>query len=192
MEDFIREYKDKDTSAYKKIIDWFEEHSELHLPGKVFTGQKERKVLPATKKSTDLSMTLNQAYEVEPIREAMEFLWQCVNDYLEDFPILKGAQFSMLEKINIQRYLPPDGGYKSWHTERLSSSQSSRMLTWMIYLNTVKDEGGTEFKYLNKKTQAEEGKVLIWPSDFTHEHRGVASPTERKYILTGWYNFVSL
>ena len=182
MEAFIREYKDKDTSAYKKIIDWFEEHSELHLPGKVFTGQKERKVVPATKKSTDLSMTLNQAYEVEPIREAMEFLWQCVNDYLEDFPILKGAQFSMLEKINIQRYLPPDGGYKSWHTERLSSSQSSRMLTWMIYLNTVKDEGGTEFKYLNKKTQAEEGKVLIWPSDFTHEHRGVASPTERKYI----------
>jgi len=194
MENFIREYKPEDSANCKKIIEWFEENQELHTQGTIYTGEKQVEIEKDTKNSTDISLTLDEAYEVEPIEEAMEFLWKCVNHYLDDFPLLKGAQFSMIEKLNIQRYTPPDGGYHKWHTERLSSAfpQSVRMLTWMIYLNTVNDGGGTEFKHVKTKTKAEEGKVLIWPSDFTHEHRGICSPTEKKYIITGWYSFVNL
>ena len=66
---------------------------------------------------------------------------------------------------------------------------ANRFLVWMIYLNTVTDKGGTEFKYLNHTEDAVEGKIIIWPTDFTHTHRGVVSPTQKKYILTGWYSF---
>lgn len=59
----------------------------------------------------------------------------------------------------------------------------------MIYLNTVENGGGTEFKYYNHVEKAEKGKLLIWPPDFTHTHRGLPSETEEKYILTGWYEF---
>jgi hypothetical protein len=59
----------------------------------------------------------------------------------------------------------------------------------MMYLNTVENQGETEFKYLNTKVKPEQGKVVIWPPDFPHTHRGIASPTEDKYILTGWYRF---
>jgi hypothetical protein len=57
----------------------------------------------------------------------------------------------------------------------------------MVYLNTVDDQGGTQFYYQNHIEKPEQGKLLIWPSDWTHLHRGVASPTEKKYIFTGWY-----
>jgi hypothetical protein len=31
------------------------------------------------------------------------------------------------------------------------------------------------------------GLTLIWPSDWSHTHRGVPSNTEEKIIATGWY-----
>ena len=40
-----------------------------------------------------------------------------------------------------------------------------------------------------KKIKAVKGKTVIWPTDFTHTHRGIVSPTEHKYIATGWFNF---
>ena len=50
-------------------------------------------------------------------------------------------------------------------------------------------EGGTEFKYQKLKTDAKCGLTLIWPTDFTHMHRGVISKNETKYIITGWYGY---
>jgi hypothetical protein len=60
----------------------------------------------------------------------------------------------------------------------------------MTYLNDVEDGGGTEF--LNQKlvVHAKKGKTLIWPADWTHTHRGVVSPTQEKYIITGWLNYM--
>ena len=59
----------------------------------------------------------------------------------------------------------------------------------MVYLNTVKDGGETQFYFQDHKEKAEQGKLLIWPVDWTHLHRGIPSPTENKYIFTGWYTF---
>jgi hypothetical protein len=60
----------------------------------------------------------------------------------------------------------------------------------MMYLNTVEKEGGTEFKYYNHIEKAEKGKVVLWPTDFTHTHRGLVAPEEEKIIMTGWYVFL--
>jgi hypothetical protein len=59
----------------------------------------------------------------------------------------------------------------------------------MLYLNTVDDGGETEFRYLGHTEKAEKGKLVIWPPDFTHAHRGIPSLTQEKYIFTGWYEF---
>ena len=56
----------------------------------------------------------------------------------------------------------------------------------MTYLNDVED-GGTDFLYQNIQTKAEKGLTLIWPSIFTHTHKGIISPTKEKQIVTGWY-----
>ena len=45
------------------------------------------------------------------------------------------------------------------------------------------------FKYQKLTTPAEKGLTLIWPTDFTHTHRGQISDTHEKYIITGWFGY---
>jgi hypothetical protein len=59
----------------------------------------------------------------------------------------------------------------------------------MTYLNDVPN-GGTDFYYYPElNLQAKKGLTIIWPSDWTHTHRGVISKTHEKYIVTGWFSF---
>ena len=65
----------------------------------------------------------------------------------------------------------------------------SRVLAWMFYLNDVTDKGGPRFPRHNLTLKARAGDLYIWPAYFTHSHHGIASPTQVKYIATGWVNF---
>lgn len=117
-------------------------------------------------------------------------LQKCLNKYTKKYPEINGnlAGFSSaIEEYNIQKYKPKKGFY-AWHTERINKNTSNRVLVFMTYLNDVKN-GGTEFKYQKIKTQAKKGLTLIWPTDFTHTHRGVIA-NQTKYIITGWFNFI--
>ena len=58
----------------------------------------------------------------------------------------------------------------------------------MTYLNDVPD-GGTHFKYQDLTTPAEKGLTLIWPTDFSHTHKGQITKQHEKYILTGWLGY---
>jgi len=94
---------------------------------------------------------------------------------------------SLEENFNIQ-YYPKGGGYKQWHSER-SEKFSKRYLVFMTYLNTIPN-AGTEWLYQNYKTESIKGLSVIWPSDFTHTHRGIISNDYEKYIVTGWLSLV--
>ena len=100
------------------------------------------------------------------------------------------AEMTIADGFNIQHYKPGEG-YLSWHNERSIHLTHQRALTFMTYLNDVED-GGTEFKYQGLRHNAKKGKTLIWPSDFTHTHRGQKSETQEKYITTGWFNHVDV
>ena len=95
--------------------------------------------------------------------------------------------FQMSPLFNMQRYEPSEG-FHGYHCERASLEYSNRVLVWMIYLNTVTDRGETEFYYQHHFEAPVQGKLVVWPSDWTYLHRGIASQTQTKYILTGWYN----
>ena len=60
----------------------------------------------------------------------------------------------------------------------------------MTYLNDVTDGGETEWAYQDTKIKPKKGLSVIWPSEFTHMHRGVPSKTQEKYIVTGWFNLI--
>lgn len=117
-------------------------------------------------------------------------LQDCVDKYLTKYKYAKGQKLCINDLFNVQ-YYPPGGGYKMWHSERNDSSEINltRHLVFMTYLNDVtgKDcEGGTEFFYQDVKIAAEKGLTLIWPSDWTHTHKGIVSENNEKYIVTGW------
>jgi len=116
-------------------------------------------------------------------------LQRCLQQYLEQHPLLKQVGiYRVTESPSIQHYRP-GGGFKLPHFERSGYATSTRMLVWMTYLNDVSDGGGTHFVYQKHTFEAKKGRTLIWPTDFTHTHVGVVSPTQHKYIITGWMNF---
>jgi hypothetical protein len=92
-------------------------------------------------------------------------------------------------ELNNIQYYKPEEGYPALHYER-SYTTPHRQLVYMMYLNTVTDKGGTRFVYQNITLSAIKGDLYIWPADFTHLHHGVISPTQEKYIVTGWFETV--
>lgn len=102
----------------------------------------------------------------------------------------EGPAWSITEGIKIQKYNPGEA-YRGWHFERdaVGDREVRRHLAFMTYLNDVDDAGQTEFYYQGMKFKPRKGLTLIWPAEWTHTHRGITSPTQTKYILTGWYNY---
>ena len=60
----------------------------------------------------------------------------------------------------------------------------------MTYLNDVTDQGETEWLHQNLKIKPKKGLTIFWPTDWTFVHRGITSPSQEKYIATGWYNYI--
>jgi hypothetical protein len=55
----------------------------------------------------------------------------------------------------------------------------------------VTDQGETEFYHQNIKIKPEKGLTIIWPADWTFTHRGLPSLTQEKFVVTGWFSYVS-
>lgn len=139
-----------------------------------------------TKESLDLHINKNPFLFSRYNKE----LGKVVGLYQKKYKYVKNLQAfnNIQENTNIQ-YYKPGGGFKTWHCERTGYTTSKRQLVFMTYLNDV-PKGGTEFYYFPElNLQAKKGLTIIWPSDWTHTHKGVISKTHEKYIVTGWFSF---
>ena len=165
------------------LIQLFKDNKEHHKKGVIggpFNVNKEKK--------DSIDMGIHPAYDDPRFKEYTEALKHCVDRYTDKYPEVKEFnKFGMVEGANIQ-YYPPGGGYFVEHCER-TSMMENRCLVWMTYLNEV-PEAGTHFKYQDTTAPGMKGLTLIWPTDFTHTHRGVISKTQEKYIITGWMGYV--
>jgi len=165
----------------------------LVKPGKLFTaGQKNANVDADIKDSLDVAMgeipaELQHEYGVSDYAAELR---RCADRYVEEYPHLRTANFGLAEPPVLQHYRP-GGGFKREHYERANLATVTRLLAWMTYLNDVTDAGGTRFVYQDVTFEARAGRTLIWPSEFTHTHVGVVSPSQHKYIITGWFNLVA-
>tara|TARA_B100000965_G_scaffold336273_1_gene302497 strand:+ start:2028 stop:2726 length:699 start_codon:yes stop_codon:yes gene_type:complete len=123
------------------------------------------------------------------LHEYFRHMRPCVEAYIKEYPHSSETVFQVKEGVNLQYYAPGQG-YHMLHCERSGPYEPSiyRHLVFMTYLNTVTDKGGTHFHYQNYTANAVKGKTLIWPCDWTHMHKGISSPTQDKYIMTGWYS----
>ena len=116
-------------------------------------------------------------------------LESCKEEYIKKHPQLNRIhKWDVNDAYNLQKYNPGQG-YHISHCENAGGSSLMRVLSWMIYLNTVNSGGTTSFDNYNIQTTAVEGSLLIWPAFWTHFHHGVVSPTETKYIATGWCSY---
>jgi hypothetical protein len=184
---FIGAWFIPDLGICDDLIQFFKDHDDK-VEGQVGDSGKVDKAL---KDSVDVIIPPGNF--AEPIvARYLANLNLVVDEYVKKFRASSLVdRWGVTENINIQWYRPM-GGYKEWHTERYGKSLPSchRHLVFMTYLNDVFDEGGTEFYHQKVRVSPRKGLSLIWPADWTHLHRGVVSPTEEKYIITGWLSFI--
>ena len=173
------------------LIKYFDEHPDRHQSGESYgTGNIKTKIIvdDVVKKSTDISFFSDADGII--LSDYMMYLNMCIREYEYKYHQANHmANYGLTENIQVQKY-EPGGGFKTWHCERTGITQQTRCLVFQTYLNNVVD-GGTEFMYQKLISPAKKGLTMIWPSDWTHTHKGQISQTHKKIIITGWLNYQS-
>jgi len=118
-------------------------------------------------------------------------LQHCYENYTTKYSLLREGGNIRATHMKMQR-TTPGGGYHIWHCEQGSADNARRVLTYMLYLNSIPTEDGaeTEFLYQKKRVSPVENTMVLWPAAYTHAHRGNAVLGEaNKYIVTGWFYY---
>lgn len=123
------------------------------------------------------------------LREFNEVFWSnCYADYTKKYDTLNKFSQHTIFTYKIQETKPTEG-YHVWHAEQDCVAHSRRIAAYIVYLNDVMEGGETEFLYQSRRVAPSRGTVLIFPSSYTHTHRGNPPLSGVKYILTGWLEF---
>jgi|TARA_R110000823_G_C15691103_1_gene475369 Rps23 Pro-64 3,4-dihydroxylase Tpa1-like proline 4-hydroxylase len=98
-----------------------------------------------------------------------------ISDIMHRENVRSGFQ---IQKYNI-------GDYFDWHIDDLKEKR--RLMSYIIYLNTLKKEDGGYTEFFNsKKIQPIAGDILFFPATWTYPHRGAPLKDKVKYIATGF------
>jgi hypothetical protein len=127
----------------------------------------------------------------DPVDMFFNGLQNCYDSYCTQYSVLKTNASIRATVMKMQR-TGPGGGYHVWHAEQGAGRHASRVVTYMLYLNTIKPQDGaeTEFLYQRKRFNPVENTMVLWPAAYTHAHRGnPVLGTDYKYIVTGWFYY---
>jgi len=160
----------------------FEKNTEDQYLGRI--GQTVNQDL-GIKRSTDLVVSGKEHWR--DIDAALfKSLAYAMREIKKQYPYFNGPFKDM--GYAIQRTNPEE--YYHWHIDGGSHQFSQRQLVAVWYLNDVPGPGGeTEFKFQKLKIKPEQGKLILFPPFWTHEHRGVTLKKGIKYIATTWVVF---
>ena len=172
--------------AYSKescdnLIDFFEKNINLAEPGGA--GNKKLNNLEI---SLDLDFNNPSSFGLELMLSNM------ISQYKEKFPFIDSniVKWHVTPTCQLAKY-EPNNYYSYVHCENSGLPKHlSRVFAWMLYLNDIREGGGTYFHHQNFTTKPVAGNLYIWPAGWTHMHHGVNAPKEVKYILTGWVNYI--
>ena len=166
------------------LVNYFNTNEDIAFIGGIGADEKGNK----TRNLDDLEIKIDVFNFNDKLREG---IFSTISKYVQKYPLLNTNISKWLVDTNafLMRY-EPGKSYNLIHCENGGIAFSKRIFAWMIYLNTIKDGGGTEFIYQNKILSPIAGDMYIWPAQYTHMHRGIVAPSERKYLLTGWVSYI--
>ncbi len=166
----------------QEMVRRFEDRTDQHYEGRI--GQQASKE-QSIKKTTDLAISGNIDWkDIDSLLHRS--LGLAIREFREKHPFFKGPFRDI--GYNMQRYRA--GEYYHWHIDGGSHDFADRQLVAIWYINDVEGDGGeTEFLYQDIKVKPEEGKLILFPPFWTHEHRAVTMEKGNKYIATTWVVF---
>lgn len=166
----------------QEMIRRFEAHSEDQYQGLIGQTLDEDQSI---KRSTDIAIS-GKPHWKDLDTALFRSLSQALYGFRESYAYFKGPFKD--NGYAIQRTLP--GEFYHWHIDGGSHEFSQRQLVAVWYLNDVPGPGGeTEFLFQELKVKPEQGKLVLFPPFWTHEHRGVTLEQGVKYLATTWVVF---
>lgn len=164
------------------VIKRFEQNSAHQYQGRIGqTANTDRHI----KRSTDVVVSGRSGWQ-DVDRALFTSLAVAIREFRNRYPYFRGPFKDM--GYGLQR--TSAGEFYHWHIDGGSHDFSHRQLVAIWYLNDVAGPGGeTEFLFQKLKIKPEQGKLLLFPPFWTHEHRGVTLQAGLKYIATTWIVF---
>jgi hypothetical protein len=181
MKSIIHSHKEVfSKKSCNQLIDWFEKNTQHASPGGGGTEPLNNLEINITIEKQESFFGLGFAIE----KGIKSFLneYKLFNDCLKPWGLDTSAQLCKFNPNNYYNYIHCENdGFKN---------KLNRVFAWMIYLNNIKEGGGTEFIHQNITLIPKAGDFHVWPAGPSHMHRGVSAPEDNKYIVTGWFNFL--
>ena len=192
--DFIAYYRNLFPQGYcQHLINEFER---LEVAGVGANRQRSENAHKHVKDDHQINMNLSSHHleafnDDDPVKIFFNGLQTCYDEYTAKYSVLRDNGRIRGTTMKMQR-TDPGGGYHIWHSEQGGGDHASRVLVYMLYLNTLDENcaGETEFLYQQKRYRPIENRLIIWPAAFTHAHRGnTVFGDQSKYIITGWFYY---
>lgn len=135
------------------------------------------------KRSSDLSISKLDDWESydQAFYKSLNIGLKKYNNFIPEEYIKNKALSELGNDTGYQIQRTQPGDYYIWHHDQTTT----RLLTFIWYLNDIKDGGYTEF-IDGTRIQPEAGKLVMFPATWDFLHRGVSPKTETKYLCTGW------
>lgn len=180
MDDFIEIYDDAiEVNQCEKLISFIDKLDEIGQIG--YSGAKKHLTDHKSYNASHQYHTTNGSWLG---KNFLPYIQEPVNDYLQKYSVLGECRF-LLYDVKIKK-IPVGGGFHNWHYENSRISYCTRQFVVQAYLNDEFEGGETEFLYINKRVNAKQGRIIIFPAGYTHVHRGNPPIGEEKYIATCW------
>ena len=200
IKNFMGIFPNAATKQYcEDVIQWFEFNNTVGVGGKKRTEsrQESQPGMLKTYKDSQMywlglpkeGMMVNRDHPI--LKEFATMIWKAY----EQFKIMYGAGLDQLahHKISpstkIQKYEPTQG-YHVFHSDVSNQVNSIRVLVCALYLNTVEEGGETEFLYQKQRIAPFQGTLTLFPTTWTHLHRGNPPLKGSKYIMNTWLEFI--
>ena len=167
-------------TSCKKLINWFEKHIKEAKPGKAG---------PQKINDLEIGLEINSSEDYFGLGKT---LFNGIENFKNTYPLVNQyiEKWMMNKVVSMMKY-EPNNHYDKIHCENDGNKKYlNRVFAFMLFLNNIKNGGGTKFLFQDYIAQPKAGDFYIWSAGWTHFHQGINAPTEKKYIITGWVDYI--
>jgi hypothetical protein len=187
IDKFILEYNIYSKEYCDFVIDYYANIEKGGLTSdRVVLENNLRHVVSDTNTGLHMERTISLSTTQNVSSDFLTIFWNEVySRYVDKYSILSEAHKHSIYHLKLQKAKVGEA-YHRWHFESGTRELSNRVLTFILYLNDVKEGGETEFLYYPKRVKPKQGTIILFPGALTHAHRGNQALSNDKYIITGW------
>lgn len=159
-----------------------------------FDGQVMDGVFKATKRTSDLPFSNNERLNSHGLSWDADFkasdeaivtgLKAALSHYTQQYRALYDLVHPVDSGFNLQRYTKSEGFYRE-HVDSLPWERSTnhRVLAALVYLNTIEHGGHTNFPLHEVSVAPVVGRIVLFPTTWTHPHEGCPSFSEDRWLI---------